>query len=213
MSQIFSLAPFSKWENWGSDQLNDLLDVSQWVRRGVRNQGLWIAKSRLCYAFIHSFHKYLMCDHSLPGLLLHFSPFPHVAKTAKTTLSANSLCVFYIHLSGKSSWNPDWVIYLIFFPKRSKISCHIPVFPIFPTGLEEFEGSSEPYMFTMPQNFLLGVEWGGHVNDEAWGVQQRENHERAFQSCERTWTLSYRQSGFREGFQATEIPPFKWQTR
>ena len=179
LSQIVSLALFSKWENWGSEQLNDLLDVSQWVSRGVRNQGLWIPKSRLCYAFVHSFHKELMRDHSLPGLLLHFfPPFPHVAKTAKTTLSANSLPILYIHLPGTSSWNPDWVIYLIFFPKRSKFSFHISVFPIFPTGLEEFEDSSEPHMFPIPQNFLLGVEWGGHVNYEAWGVQQRTNHEK-----------------------------------
>ena len=118
LSQIVSLALFSKWENWGSEQLNDLLDVSQWVSRGVRNQGLWIPKSRLCYAFVHSFHKELMRDHSLPGLLLHFfPPFPHAAKTAKTTLSANSLPILYIHLPGTSSWNPDWVIYLIFFLK------------------------------------------------------------------------------------------------
>ena len=109
LSQIVSLALFSKWENWGSEQLNDLLDVSQWVSRGVRNQGLWIPKSRLCYAFVHSFHKELMRDHSLPGLLLHFfPPFPHAAKTAKTTLSANSLPILYIHLPGTSSWNPDW---------------------------------------------------------------------------------------------------------
>lgn len=140
-----------------------------------QTQAVWCLYS---HSFIYPFRKYLIYDHSLPDLLLHIFPSSlNAANPARITLLHFPIYTLHIHPPGKSSLHPGWVMYLVSSPTNSWIFLLYPYVPYW--AMRSLKAPWNPIMIPITSKFLVGVEWGRHVSDEAWGGQQRTDHEGA----------------------------------